>query len=118
MSCGAAGTAGQTGLGPMQARQHTRATVISVKVKPNSRVSLLAQDGDGAWLAQLKSAPVDGKANEELLTLVAKHFGCRKSAGSRKSGATARTKRVQIEGPRPVIQNAPSVPARYAKRVA
>ena len=74
------------------------ATVISVKVKPNARVGLLTQLEDGAWLAQLKSRPVDGQANEELLTLVARHFGCRKSAVSLKSGASARTKRVRIEG--------------------
>src|SRR5665213_1727554 len=99
----------------MRARQHAQATIISVKVKPSSRVSLLAQNGDGAWLAQLKSAPVDGKANEELLTLVAKHFGCRKSAVSLKSGASARTKRIQIEGLSPIIQNEPSVLTRDAK---
>lgn len=75
-----------------------QANVITVKVKPSSRVSLLSQADDGAWLAQLKSAPVDGKANEELLTLVARHFGCRKSAVSIKSGASGRTKLVRIEG--------------------
>ena len=82
-----------------------RATVIAVKVKPNSRVSLLAQVGGGAWLARLKSPPVDGKANEELLALVARHFGCRRSAVSLKSGASARTKLVRVEGPVPVLQN-------------
>ena len=82
-----------------------QATVISVKVKPNSRVSLLAQVEGGTWRAQLKSPPVDGKANEELLTLVARHFGCRKSAVSLKSGASARIKLVRIEGPSPVPQN-------------
>lgn len=79
-------------------RAIVQANVITVKVKPSSRVSLLSQADDGAWLAQLKSAPVDGKANEELLTLVARHFGCRKSAVSIKSGASGRTKRVRIEG--------------------
>ena len=82
-----------------------QATVISVKVKPNSRVSLLAQVEGGSWLAQLKSPPVDGKANAELLALVARHFGCRKSAVSLKSGASARTKLVRIEGPSPMLQN-------------
>jgi hypothetical protein len=79
-------------------RAIVQANVITVKVKPSSRVSLLSQADDGAWLAQLKSAPVDGKANEELLTLVARHFGCRKSAVSIKSGASGRTKLVRIEG--------------------
>ena len=102
----------------MRALQEVQITVISVKVKPNSRVSLLAQDGGGAWLAQLKSPPVGGKANEELLTLVARHCGCRKSAVSLKSGASTRNKRIQIEGLGPVIQNEPSVLTRNAKSVA
>ena len=70
--------------------------VIQIKVKPNSRSSLLEQHDDGTWLAQLKSPPVDGKANEELITLVAKHFGCRKSEVSIKSGASSRIKLIQI----------------------
>jgi len=81
-------------------------TVLTVKVKPSSRVSLLEKVEGGVWLAQLKSPPVDGKANEELLALVARHFGCRKSAVSLKSGASARTKLVHIEGQIPVLPNA------------
>lgn len=71
--------------------------VIRVKVKPNSRASVLEQKDDGSWLAQLKSPPVDGKANEELLTLVSKQFECRKSDVSIKAGASARVKLVQIK---------------------
>ena len=71
--------------------------VIQVKVKPNSRASQFAQSEDGTWLAQLKSLPIDGKANEELIALIAKHFQCRKAAVSIKSGASGRTKLVRIE---------------------
>lgn len=71
--------------------------LIQIKVKPNSRTSLLEQREDGTWLAQLKSPPVEGKANEELLALVAKHFDCRKSAVSIKAGASGRVKLVRIE---------------------
>lgn len=71
--------------------------IIQVKVKPNSRASLLEQKEDGTWLAQIKSPPVDGKANEELLALVAQHFKCRKSDVSIKTGGTGRTKLVQID---------------------
>jgi hypothetical protein len=74
------------------------AKVIQVKVKPNARRSLLEESSPGVWLAQLKSLPVDGKANEELIALVAKHFACRKSAVSIKSGASGRMKLVRIEG--------------------
>ena len=71
--------------------------LIQVRVKPNSRVSLLEQQPDGTWLADIKSPPVDGKANEELIALVAKRFGCRKSEVSIKSGASSRLKLVRIE---------------------
>ena len=70
--------------------------IIQVKVKPNSRTSLLEQKEDGTWLAQIKSPPVDGKANEELLALIAKYFKCPKSNVWIKSGASTRTKLVQI----------------------
>jgi uncharacterized protein (TIGR00251 family) len=70
--------------------------VIQVKVKPNARASALEQAGDGTWIAQLKSPPVDGKANEELIALVAKRFGCRKAEVTIKAGASARTKLLSI----------------------
>ena len=72
---------------------------IQVKVKPNARTSSLELLSDGRlWQAKLKSPPVDGKANVELVALVAKRFGCPKSAVSIKSGASGRIKLVQIEG--------------------
>ena len=72
-------------------------TVIQVKVKPNSRVGTFEPTDDGTWLAQIKSAPIDGKANAELIALVADHFQCRKSAVTIKSGASGRTKLVRID---------------------
>jgi uncharacterized protein (TIGR00251 family) len=72
--------------------------VIQVKVKPRAKTSELVQAQDGTWLAKLKAAPVDGKANEELIGLVADRFGCRKADVTIKSGAAARMKLVRIEG--------------------
>jgi uncharacterized protein (TIGR00251 family) len=71
--------------------------ILLIKVKPNSRASSLTQAEDGNWLAQLKSPPVDGKANAELVELVARHFGCRKAAVSIKTGTSGRLKRVVID---------------------
>ncbi len=71
---------------------------MRVKVKPNARVSTLTQEPDGSWLAKLKAAPVDGRANEELISLVAEHFRCRKSDVVIKSGASARLKVLTIAG--------------------
>ena len=70
---------------------------IQIKVKPNTRVSTLDEVADGPWLARLKSPPVDGKANQELVALIARHLGCAKSAVTIKSGASGRIKWVQIE---------------------
>ena len=79
------------------ASKPTVATNLRIRVKPNARVSSLEQVADGTWIAKLKAAPVDGKANEELVALVAERLGCRKSAVTIRSGAAGRTKLVRIE---------------------
>jgi uncharacterized protein (TIGR00251 family) len=73
------------------------ARIIQVKVTPRSRVSSLTQAGDGTWMAKLKSPPVDGKANAELIALVAEQFGCTKGAVSIKTGVSGRMKLVRID---------------------
>jgi len=70
--------------------------ILQVKVKPNARVSSLEQAPDGTWLAKLKSPPVDGKANAELIALLAEHFGCRKADVVIRSGASGRMKLVKL----------------------
>ena len=70
--------------------------ILQVRAKPNARVSVLSRQADGTWLAQLKSAPVDGKANAELIDLVAREFGCAKSKVSITSGAGSKLKRVLV----------------------
>jgi uncharacterized protein len=75
------------------------AKIIRVKVTARSRVSSLTQSADGTWVAKLKSPPVDGKANAELIALVAEQFRCSKGAVTIKSGASGRMKLVQIAVP-------------------
>ena len=70
--------------------------ILLVKAKPNARASALTLQDDGTWLAQLKSAPVDGKANAELVELVAREFGCAKSSVTIKAGAGSKFKRVVV----------------------
>ena len=70
--------------------------LIEVLVKPNARLSELVDNGDGTWTARLKSPPVDGKANAELIALVARHFGCAKAEVAIKTGASGRKKRLVI----------------------
>jgi uncharacterized protein len=66
-------------------------------VKPNARVASFLQTSDGTWQAKVKAPPADGKANAELVALVAEHFKCRKSAVLIRSGASGRDKLVKVE---------------------
>jgi uncharacterized protein (TIGR00251 family) len=72
-------------------------TVLQIKVKPNARQSSLTLLEDGTWVAQIKSLPVDGKANLELIGLVAAQMGCTKAAVSIKTGSSGRVKLVKID---------------------
>jgi hypothetical protein len=49
--------------------------LIAVRVKPRSAQDALEQQPDGSWVARLRAPPVDGRANEALIALVAAHFG-------------------------------------------
>jgi len=87
----------------MTGRRATKSTshssfVITVRAKPRSAVSSLEPEASGTWIARLRSSPVEGKANAELIGLVAKHFGCPKSSVAVVSGASARLKLVRISG--------------------
>lgn len=74
--------------------------IVRVRVKPRANASRLEDAGDGTFVAHVKSPPVDGKANAELIALVARRFGCARAAVSIRSGAGARVKLVRIEGAR------------------
>jgi len=70
---------------------------LQIKVKPNARESVLTEPAEGnLWSARLKAPPVDGKANEELIALVARHFACKRNQVLIKTGAGARIKLIQI----------------------
>lgn len=71
--------------------------VLSIRAKPRSSVSALTQDESGNWTARLRSSPTEGKANAELIALVAKHFDCSKSDVTVISGTTARLKLVRVK---------------------
>jgi uncharacterized protein len=70
--------------------------VIQVTVKTNARQSALSQLADGSFRAEIKSLPVDGKANAELIALIAKEFGCARAAVSIKVGSSSKLKLVSI----------------------
>lgn len=67
-----------------------------VKVKPNAKTQQLVIESDGSLTAHLKSPPVDGKANAELIQLLSQTFKVPKSQIAIKSGTTGRLKLVEI----------------------
>jgi hypothetical protein len=73
--------------------------VIQVKAKPSSRESAVEELEDGSFLVKLKAQPVDGKANAELIALLANHFKVSRASVKVKSGDRARIKLVSIEHP-------------------
>lgn len=67
-----------------------------VKVKPNSKHQSIKEESDGSLTIHLESPPVDGKANEELIKILAKKFDVPKSNIRIKLGSSQRQKLVEI----------------------
>ncbi|MDJ0556150.1 MAG: DUF167 domain-containing protein [Microcoleaceae cyanobacterium MO_207.B10] len=70
--------------------------IFQVKVKPNSQKQSVEVEPDGSFKICLKSPPVDGKANQELIKLLAKKFNVKKSEITIKSGLSSKNKLIEI----------------------
>lgn len=68
-----------------------------VKVKLFSKQQSIKEEPDGSFTINLKSAPVDGKANDELIKLLAEKFDVAKANIRIKSGLSSRQKVVEID---------------------
>ena len=72
--------------------------VLNVRAQPrSSRSGLDGLIGD-AVKVRIRCAPVDGKANKELVETLAEAFDLPKSAVVFKSGETSKTKRILLRG--------------------
>ena len=72
--------------------------ILNVKAQPrSSKAGVDGLVGD-AVKVRIKSAPVDGKANKELIETLADAFGLAKSSVVFKSGETSKTKRILLKG--------------------
>ena len=72
--------------------------VLSVRAKPRS--SRAGIDGlmGAALVVRIRCAPVDGKANRELVETLADEFSLPKSRVEFKSGETSKSKRILLKG--------------------
>ena len=73
--------------------------IFKVKVQPNSQQQSIKAEADGSLKICLKSPPVDGKANQELIKLLAKKFNVKKSEITIKSGLSSKNKLIEVPIP-------------------
>lgn len=71
---------------------------VAVKVHPRAKRSAVAGRFGEAWKIDLAAPPVDGKANDECVRFFAELAGVPRSRVRIVTGATSRTKVVEIEG--------------------
>ena len=69
---------------------------ITVTVKPNARQSEVTRSSEGQYLVRLAASPVEGKANKELLEVLARYFSVPKSTIRIVRGLAGRRKIVEI----------------------
>jgi uncharacterized protein (TIGR00251 family) len=71
---------------------------VTVKVHPRARRSAVSGRLGEAWKVDLTAPPVEGKANEECVRFFAELAGVPRSRVRVVTGATSRTKVVEVEG--------------------
>ena len=81
-----------------EGRAHTGAVRITVWVHPGSPRPGVGGDHAGALIVRVSPRAVDGRATAAALAAVAEAFGVRRSAVTLVSGATSRTKILDVAG--------------------
>ena len=79
-------------------RQDAQQVMLSLHIQPGAKKTEVAGEHGEALKIRLAAPPVDGKANDCLLAFLAERLGVGKRQVVLVSGASARSKRVRIEG--------------------
>ncbi len=69
---------------------------ISVRVKPNSGKNQVVPQADGSLVVFVNAPPVEGKANQRMVELLAEHFGKRRREIIIVSGEGSRNKIIEV----------------------
>ena len=69
---------------------------ISVRVKPNAKKNQVVLLEDGSYTVSVTVAPIEGKANEQLVKVLAEYFGKRKRDITIVRGLAGRLKVVDV----------------------
>lgn len=71
---------------------------ITVDVKTNSKEKKIEKISNNLYRVRLKATPVEGKANKQLISMLAEYFGVAKSQIEIRVGKTSKTKVLAIYG--------------------
>ncbi|HEX6534667.1 MAG TPA: DUF167 domain-containing protein [Gemmatimonadaceae bacterium] len=82
----------------LMVQERPGAVRFSVRVQPRAGRTGLDGTHAGALKVRLAAPPVDGAANDALIALLADRLDVSRGAVSIVSGATARTKLVEVQG--------------------
>jgi uncharacterized protein (TIGR00251 family) len=69
---------------------------FGIRVTPRASANAVAGEREGALLVRVTAPPVGGKANDAVITLLARVLGVPRGAVRVERGAAARTKRVSV----------------------
>jgi uncharacterized protein len=70
---------------------------ITVRVIPRASRDEVVSRGDDGWKVKLRAVPEGGRANQALIALMAAELGVANHALRMASGATARTKVIEVQ---------------------
>jgi uncharacterized protein (TIGR00251 family) len=83
---------------PISIRETSAGAVFRIRVVPRASRREIAGVQDDALKLRITAAPVEGKANEECIRLLAEVLGVKKAQVTIIAGHTSRTKTVAVEG--------------------
>jgi uncharacterized protein len=82
----------------VQIREKDNTVLFTIRVVPRASRSELTGIQDGALKLRIAAPPVDGKANEKCVRMVADFLGIKKGRVTIIGGHASRTKTVAVEG--------------------
>ena len=82
---------------------------LQLRIIPRATKTMFGTRRGERWIVRVKSPPVDGKANVELVKFLANAFGCQRNAITLRQGETSRDKLIEIEGPTKIPSKLPII---------
>ena len=71
-------------------------TRITVRVKPNAKVTAVDKGPDGQYVVRVKERPVDGRANDAVIRALSVHFKIPRSRFGIVRGRAGKTKVIAV----------------------